>query len=74
MDDAVCKIEGMYINDTFLKKEKMFECFENHVNVIFFPFLVLDTAGQDEFKTMREQYLRTGDGFLLVFSITSRET
>uniref|UniRef100_A0A914Z782 Uncharacterized protein n=1 Tax=Panagrolaimus superbus TaxID=310955 RepID=A0A914Z782_9BILA len=35
---------------------------------------VLDTAGQDEFKTMREQYLRTGDGFLLVFSITSRET
>uniref|UniRef100_A0A7E4W559 Ras-like protein n=1 Tax=Panagrellus redivivus TaxID=6233 RepID=A0A7E4W559_PANRE len=35
---------------------------------------VLDTAGQDEFSTMREQYLRTGDGFLLVFSITNRES
>ncbi|KAH7704563.1 Ras-related protein R-Ras2 [Aphelenchoides avenae] len=35
---------------------------------------VLDTAGQDEFSTMREQYLRTGDGFLLVFSLTSRES
>uniref|UniRef100_A0AC34RKM8 Uncharacterized protein n=1 Tax=Panagrolaimus sp. JU765 TaxID=591449 RepID=A0AC34RKM8_9BILA len=35
---------------------------------------VLDTAGQDEFSTMREQYLRTGDGFLLVFSVTNRES
>ncbi|KAK2157628.1 hypothetical protein LSH36_188g10018 [Paralvinella palmiformis] len=31
---------------------------------------VLDTAGQEEFSAMREQYMRKGDGFLLVFSVT----
>ncbi|KAI6225121.1 Ras-like protein 2 [Aphelenchoides fujianensis] len=35
---------------------------------------VIDTAGQDEFAAMREQYLRNGDGFLLVFSLTNRES
>ena len=33
---------------------------------------VLDTAGQEEFSTMREQYLRTGNGFLIVFAVTDR--
>ncbi|XP_026342550.1 ras-related protein R-Ras2 isoform X2 [Ursus americanus] len=32
----------------------------------------LDTAGQEEFGAMREQYMRTGEGFLLVFSVTDR--
>ncbi|ORZ41256.1 ras family-domain-containing protein [Catenaria anguillulae PL171] len=35
---------------------------------------VLDTAGQEEYSAMREQYMRTGEGFLLVYSITSRNT
>ncbi|KAI6180638.1 BMA-RAS-1, isoform a [Aphelenchoides besseyi] len=35
---------------------------------------VTDTAGQDEFASMREQFLRNGDGFLLVFSLTNRES
>jgi len=34
---------------------------------------VLDTAGQEEYSAMREQYMRTGEGFLLVYSITSRQ-
>uniref|UniRef100_A0A3B3X518 Uncharacterized protein n=1 Tax=Poecilia mexicana TaxID=48701 RepID=A0A3B3X518_9TELE len=33
---------------------------------------VLDTAGQEEFSAMREQYMRTGDGFLIVFSVTDK--
>lgn len=33
---------------------------------------VLDTAGQEEYSAMREQYMRNGEGFLLVYSITSR--
>ncbi|XP_071849431.1 ras-related protein R-Ras2-like [Apostichopus japonicus] len=33
---------------------------------------ILDTAGQDEFSAMREQYMRSGEGFLLVFSLTNR--
>lgn len=31
---------------------------------------VLDTAGQEEFSAMREQYMRKGDGFLMVYSVT----
>jgi GTPase KRas len=33
---------------------------------------VLDTAGEEEYSAMREEYMRTGQGFLLVYSITSR--
>ena len=33
---------------------------------------ILDTAGQEEFSAMREQYMRTGEGFLLVFSVTDK--
>ena len=33
---------------------------------------VLDTAGQEEFSAMREQYMRSGEGFLLVFSLAER--
>jgi len=33
---------------------------------------ILDTAGQDDYSAMREQYMRSGEGFLLVYSITSR--
>jgi len=35
---------------------------------------VLDTAGQEEYSAMREQYMRTGEGFLCVYSITSRNS
>jgi len=33
---------------------------------------ILDTAGQEEFSAMRDQYMRTGKGFLIVYDITSR--
>ncbi|XP_065514264.1 ras-related protein R-Ras-like [Caloenas nicobarica] len=33
---------------------------------------IVDTAGQEEFGAMREQHLRAGDGFLLVFAINDR--
>ena len=33
---------------------------------------VLDTAGQEEYSAMREQYMRSGEGFLLVYAINSR--
>ncbi|XP_076348792.1 ras-related protein M-Ras-like [Tachypleus tridentatus] len=35
---------------------------------------VLDTAGQEEFSAMREQYMRKGDGFLLVYSVTDNQS
>lgn len=33
---------------------------------------ILDTAGQEEYNAMRDSYMRGGQGFLLVYSITSR--
>ncbi|XP_060079986.1 ras-related protein R-Ras2-like [Ylistrum balloti] len=35
---------------------------------------ILDTAGQEEFSAMREQYMRSGEGFLLVFSVTDKSS
>ena len=38
----------------------------------FWLFSVLDTAGQEEFSAMREQYMRKGDGFLIVYSVIDK--
>lgn len=35
---------------------------------------ILDTAGQEEYSAMRDQYMRFGSGFMLIYSITSRST
>lgn len=35
---------------------------------------ILDTAGQDEYSALRDSYYRTGRGFCLIYSITSRQT
>ncbi|CAL9733221.1 ras-like protein 2 [Monosporozyma servazzii] len=35
---------------------------------------ILDTAGQEEYSAMREQYMRTGEGFLLVYSSSSQNS
>ena len=35
---------------------------------------VLDTAGQEEYAVMRDQYMRSGEGFLCVYSVASRSS
>ncbi|KAJ7266191.1 ras protein [Mycena rebaudengoi] len=35
---------------------------------------VIDTAGQEEYATLRDQWVREGQAFLLAYSITSRST
>ncbi|KAM9189761.1 LOW QUALITY PROTEIN: ras-related protein Ral-B-like [Dugong dugon] len=35
---------------------------------------ILDTAGQEDYATIRNNYFRSGEGFLLVFSITEHES
>ncbi|XP_065322882.1 ras-related protein Ral-A-like isoform X2 [Gordionus sp. m RMFG-2023] len=35
---------------------------------------ILDTAGQEDYAAIRDNYFRSGEGFLCVFSITERES
>lgn len=35
---------------------------------------ILDTAGQEEFASMQDQWIREGQGFLLVYTITSKSS
>jgi len=33
---------------------------------------IMDTAGQEEYSALRDQYMKTGEGFILVYSVTSK--
>jgi GTPase KRas protein len=35
---------------------------------------ILDTAGQEEYTALRDQWIRDGEGFVLVYSISSRSS
>ena len=35
---------------------------------------ILDTAGQFDYSAMREQYMRGGEGFIICYSITNRQS
>lgn len=35
---------------------------------------ILDTAGQEEYAAIRDNYFRSGEGFLCIFSITEAES
>lgn len=35
---------------------------------------ILDTAGQEEYAAIRDNYFRSGEGFLVIFSITDPES
>eukprot|EP01126_Amoeba_proteus_P052631 TRINITY_DN6372_c0_g3_i2.p1 TRINITY_DN6372_c0_g3~~TRINITY_DN6372_c0_g3_i2.p1 ORF type:complete len:184 (+),score=29.82 TRINITY_DN6372_c0_g3_i2:79-630(+) len=35
---------------------------------------ILDTAGQEEYSLMRDQYIRVGEGFILTYSIINRQS
>ena len=35
---------------------------------------ILDTAGQEEYSVMRDQFMREGEGFLFVFDVNNAES
>jgi len=35
---------------------------------------ILDTCGMDEYQAMRQQYMRWGEGYILVYAVTSRSS
>ena len=39
-----------------------------------YSFKIYDTAGQERYKSISLNYIKLGDGFLLVFSVDNRET
>ena len=66
IDDTVAKLDSK-CHDVKWRREDEFEKNTKLVSV-------LDTAGQEEFSAMREQYMRSGEGFLLVFSLADRNS
>ncbi|KAL9646756.1 hypothetical protein ABK040_001178 [Willaertia magna] len=52
------------------------DSYRKHVKVDDKPaFLeILDTAGQEEYKALRDNYMRSADGFLLVFDVTQKKS
>lgn len=67
-----------FIQNVFLEEydPTIEDSYRKHAKIDEIPvFLeILDTAGQEEYKALRDQYMRTGDGFLLVYSITDKKT
>ena len=37
-------------------------------------FKILDTAGEDDYQTMIDEWIKTADGFLLLFAINDKES
>nr|ACO15524.1 Ras-like protein 1 precursor [Caligus clemensi] len=53
------------ILDSFLNKSFM-------VDGVIRPLEIMDTAGQDEYKSMLDLYLKSSDGFFMVYDVTDR--
>jgi len=49
-------------------------CLETNFDTSHVKIHILDTAGQDDYNAMRPQFMRGGDGFVVVFSLCERKT
>merc|ERR1712062_943329 len=56
------------IEDTY-RKEITVQCGKKDKETKTFDLEILDSAGQEEFKGMRDLYYKKGEGFVLVFSV-----
>ena len=68
IDDSVAKLDSKWNILNQFDLQRIFRILTDPGDNIS----VLDTAGQEEFSAMREQYMRSGEGFLLVFSLADR--
>jgi len=52
------------------------DSYRKQINIDSDPCLLdlLDTAGQEEYAALKDQYMQTGEGFYLVYSILDRST
>ena len=62
------------IEDSYRKNATIEENVSGVTNKVSVIMDILDTAGQEEFSSMQDQWMREGKGFLLVYNITSRQS
>ena len=68
-----------FIHDQFLEKydptiDDAYRKDNFHVDGELCPLEICDTAGQDQFAATRDLYYKTGDGFLLCYSLVDEKT
>jgi len=67
-----------FVTDTFNSEylPTIEDCYRKTVEVDGKPAYldILDTAGQEEYSALRDQWVREGRAFLLVYSVTSRQS
>lgn len=57
-----------------IKISRMFMSFQVVLDGEEVQIDILDTAGQEDYAAIRDNYFRSGEGFLCVFSITEPES
>jgi len=67
-----------YVCDEFLEEHDptIEDTYRKEVTIQNEPVMldILDTAGQEEFRSMMDAWINAGDGFLLVYDITQQST
>jgi len=67
-----------FVQKTFLKQydPTVEDSYQTQIDIGETHYIldILDTAGTEQFTAMRDLYMKTGHGFLLVYSITSKAT
>lgn len=67
-----------FVSGTFMEKydPTIEDFYRKEIEVDSAPCVleILDTAGTEQFASMRDLYIKNGQGFVVVYSITSHQT
>lgn len=67
-----------FVSGTFMEKydPTIEDFYRKEIEVDSAPSVleILDTAGTEQFASMKDLYIKNGQGFVIVYSITSRQT
>jgi GTPase KRas protein len=68
----------LFVHDYFVEQydPTIEDSYRKQITVDKVPCLlhILDTAGQEDYSAMRDQYMKRGQGFVVVFALTKRNT
>ena len=68
-DKILCLFFILFIDSWFFSFRKTITADHRSISLD-----VLDTAGEEEYSALRDQYMRSGDVFLIVYDVTRRNT